>query len=56
MVSCSASILVTDKVTDAGVTAFSHGSGQLQSISLTCRGKVTDAGITALSHGCGQLQ
>ena len=48
------SLEVSVEVTDAGVTALSHGCGQLQSINLTnCL--VTDAGVTALSHGCGQL-
>ena len=33
---------------------YSHGCGQLQSISLSRCGKVTDAGVSALGAGCGQ--
>ena len=46
----------SDKVTDAGISAFSTGCGQLQSIDLHYCNKVTDVGILALSTGCGQLQ
>ena len=47
------------KMTDAGVTALSHGCGrcgQPQSINLRGCTTVTDASVTALNHECGQLQ
>ena len=42
-------------VTDAGVSALSHGCSHLQSVDLSRCNKVTDAGVTASSYGCGQL-
>ena len=42
-------------MTDAGISAFGAGSGQLQSIDLRECFEVTDAGVSAWSKGCGQL-
>jgi Leucine Rich repeat len=41
-------------ITDIGVSALSHGCGQLQRISLYGCKKITDVGVLAVSHGCGQ--
>ena len=54
VVSCEASIFQI-VMTDAGVTALSHGCGQLQSINLVGCYELTDAGVIALDAGCGQL-
>ena len=40
---------------DAGVTALSHGCGQLRSSDLRDCSNMTDAGVITLSHRCGQL-